>query len=67
MRSRIVPKEDLIKKFGTETKSFPYAFIIAKRFPGWDAPHSEIYSFQKPLLIQSKFSKNIELKIRNTP
>lgn len=27
---------DMRDKFGAEVKTFPYAFVLAKHFPGWE-------------------------------
>lgn len=63
---------DMREKFGTEVKSFPYAFVIAKHFPGWDSPASEKLTDQPeparistlPALASGKSPKYIEVKSR---
>ena len=36
MRSRVVPLRDIHEKYGAELKEFHPAFVIARRYPGWE-------------------------------
>lgn len=64
---------DMREKFGAEVKTFPYAFVIAKHYPGWDAPASERAPAQPdpirlptlPALGSGKAPKYIEIKSRS--
>jgi hypothetical protein len=36
MRSRVVSLRDIHEKYGAELKEFHPAFVIARRYPGWE-------------------------------
>jgi hypothetical protein len=36
MRSRVVPERDIHEKYGAELKEFHPAFVITRRYPGWE-------------------------------
>lgn len=36
MRARVVSLRDIHEKYGAEVKQFTPAFVIPRRFPGWD-------------------------------
>jgi hypothetical protein len=63
---------DMREKFGAEVKTFPYAFVIDKHYPGWDSPVPggpveppvTDRAPSLPALIAGKFPKYIEVKSR---
>ena len=61
MRARVVPLKDIREKFGAEAKQFIPAFVIPRRYPGWDLAHPELRVFQ-PVLTGGKAPTYIEVK-----
>jgi hypothetical protein len=60
---------DMREKFGAEVKTFPYSFVIARHFPGWDSPKPEqtaapMQTLPQQALPPSKSPKYIEIKSR---
>ena len=60
---------DIREKFGTEVKTFAYAFVLKNHPPGWDSAKPEHFLTPPPepsplALPTSKTPKYIEVKLR---
>lgn len=63
MRARVVPLRDIREKFGAEVKQFIPAFVIPRRFPGWENAEPGQPEF-RPVLPGGKSPTYIEVKPR---
>ena len=59
---------EMREKFGAEVKTFPYAFVLKSRYPGWDSQPQDPTDAQGnpmiPALPPHKLPTYIEIKPR---